>query len=93
MGISKKCGTIELGDKVQVVYVKPQNKYGIDVMAFKPRSWPEEFNEVFEIDYAKMFEKTIMSPLKNFFGALKFRRSGEYNPAAVADLAYSVDDL
>ena len=93
MGLGKKYGSIEVGDKVQLVYIRPENKYGINVMAFKPKSWPEEFNEVFEIDRPKMFEKIIMSPLENFFEALRFNSSKEYNPAAVADLAYSVDDL
>ena len=93
MGLGKKYGSIEVGDKVQIVYVRPENKYGINMMAFKPKNWPEEFNAVFEVDKPKMFDKIIMSPLKNFFEALHFDKSKEYDPAAVADLAYSVDDL
>ena len=27
------------------------NKYGIDVIAYKPGAWPKEFNEIFEIDF------------------------------------------
>ena len=93
MNLGNKYGSIEVGDKTQVVYVRPENKYGIDVMAFKPRQWPEEFNEVFEIDRPKMFEKTVMSPLKNFYEALHFSNSKEFDPAALANLQYSVDDL
>lgn len=93
MGIGKKYGSIEVGDKVQMVYVRPENKYGVNVMAFKPRQWPEEFNAVFEVDKPKMFDRLVMSSLKNFFEALHFTHSKEYDPAAVADLAYSVDDL
>ena len=93
MGLGTKYGSIEVGNKLQMIYVRPENKYGVSVMAFKPRSWPEEFDDVFEVDRPKMFDKLIMSPLKNFYEALKFSKSKEYNPAAVADLAYSVDDL
>jgi len=93
MGISKKYGTIELGDKSQTVYIKPSNKYGINIIAFKPHTWPTEFDDVFEIDKPKMFEKVIMSPLKNFFNALKFTKSKNYNPELTRNLAFSVDDI
>jgi hypothetical protein len=86
-GISKACGVyndliqhfeianqydaISVGDKVQFVYVKP-NKFGVDAIAFKGR-WPKEFDEHFRIDYAKMFEKSIMMPLKNLMTAMNYQ--------------------
>lgn len=87
-GISKACGVyndliqhykianqydaISVGDKVQFIYVKP-NKFGIDAIAFKGR-WPKEFEKDFRVDYAKMFEKSIMMPLKNLMTAMNYQQ-------------------
>lgn len=70
--ISKKYETIEVGNKVRLCYLNPSNQYGIDVIAFKPGAWPKEFDEIFEIDYHKMFEKIILDPLKRLREACKF---------------------
>ena len=75
LGISKKYETIEVGNKVRLLYLKPTNEYGIDVIAYKPGAWPKEFNEIFEIDYHKMFNKIILDPLKRLREACKFDNS------------------
>lgn len=69
----KKYETIQVGNKIRLLYVIPTNEYGIDVIAFKPGFYPREFESIFEIDYAKMFEKTILDPLKRFRAACGFQ--------------------
>ena len=71
-GIEDKYDTINVGDKVQFIYVCEPNKFGIDAIAFKGR-WPKEFDNNLKLDYKKMFEKCIMMPLKNFLSAMKYQ--------------------
>ena len=66
--------------------------YGIDQIGFPPKQWPEEFNDIFEIDYPKMIEKLIISPLKGFMNAMGINLH-KYDPSLVASLEYSVDDI
>ena len=72
MGLGKKYDELRVGDKVRLCYIKKANKYGIDVIAYKPGQWPKEFNEVFEVDYKTMFKKIILDPLKRFREACHF---------------------
>ena len=93
LGLDKKYALINVGEKIQTIYIKPSNKYGIDQIGFPPRQWPEEFNEVFEVDYPKMMEKVVISPLKGMLNALGMNSLRKYNPSIVASLEYSVDDI
>lgn len=43
------------------------------MIAFKPGFYPKEFADIFEVDYGKMFEKTILDPLKRFRMACGFQ--------------------
>ena len=70
-GIANQYDAISVGDKVQFIYVK-SNKFGIDAIAFKGR-WPKEFEKDLTPDYAKMFEKSIMMPLKNLMTAMNYQ--------------------
>lgn len=63
--ITNRYEKINRGDRFYYIYVKSNNKYGIDCIAWKDR-YPKEFNEIFEINKDLMFEKQIMSPLKQF---------------------------
>lgn len=83
--LSKKYETIQVGNKIRLLYVLPTNQYGIDVIAFKPGFYPKEFEDIFEVDYGKMFEKTILDPLKRFRTACGFQ---DLDPSkeAVADV-------
>ena len=72
LGIGRKYEQILVGDKVRFLYVKPTNKYGINVLAYKPDQYPEEFKNLFEIDYETMWDKLIISPLKKFIIATGF---------------------
>lgn len=65
LNLNNKCEKIKQSDRFQYVYLKTDNKFGIDCIAWKDR-YPNEFREIFEVDYKAMFEKTIISPMKKF---------------------------
>lgn len=71
--IGKKYDSILLGQKVRFAYVLPSNEYGIECIAFHDGQWPKEFDKIFKVDYDVMFDKLILSPLKGFMEATKFR--------------------
>lgn len=72
--LGKKYDIILLGQKVRFAYVIPANEYGIECIAFHDGQWPKEFNKIFTVDYDVMFDKMIISPLKGFLEATKFRQ-------------------
>lgn len=72
--IGKKYDTILLGQKVRFAYIIPSNEYGIECIAFHDGQWPKEFDSIFKVDYDVMFDKMIMSPLKGFLEATKFKK-------------------
>ena len=90
--LDKKYPLIGLKDKVQTIYLKA-NKFGIDQIGFPPRQWPKEFDDIFDVDYPKMTDKLIISPLKGLFKAIGIPSMLKYNPSAVANLEYSIDDI
>jgi hypothetical protein len=61
--LEHKYDAIQASDRFQYIYIKSNNKYGINVIGFKDR-WPTEFDSMFEIDRIKMFDKQCLSPLK-----------------------------
>ncbi len=65
MNIKSKYEPTQLGDKVRFVYIKNSNKYNIDVIGYK-NTYPTEFDDIFNINYKKMFNKTILKPLNGF---------------------------
>ena len=73
--------------------MKSTNIYGIEQIAFPPRQWPKEFDDIFEIDYSRMIEKLIISPLKSFMAAMRITGLQKYDPSIVANLEYNVDDI
>jgi hypothetical protein len=79
LGLTDKYETITLGEKVRFCYVKPENKYGINCIAFKDGQYPDEFRSIFEVDYETMWEKLIESPLKNFLVATRWRAFSPQN--------------
>ena len=91
--LEKKYPLINVKDKVQCIYLKPTNIYGIDQIAFPPRQWPKEFDDIFEIDYSRMIEKLIISPLKSFMAAMRITGLQKYDPSIVANLEYNIDDI
>lgn len=93
MGLDKKYALINVKDKIQTIYIKPSNHYGISQIGFPPKQWPKEFDDIFEIDYPKMMEKVVISPLKGMLKALGMDSLIKYNPSTVANLEYSIDDI
>ena len=93
LNLDKKYPLINLRDKIQILYVKPTNKFGIDSIGFMPHQWPDEFSDIFEIDYPKMMEKLLIQPLKGFINALNIKSLHKYNPSTSASLEYSIDDI
>lgn len=86
--LGKKYDQLLVGDKVRFCYVIPTNKYGINVLAYKPDQYPEEFRDIFEVDYDTMWDKLIISTLKKFFIATGFPK---YDPREMNLM--EVDDL
>lgn len=72
MKIGKKYSQLMVGNKYRFVYLDPSNQYGINCIAFEDGQWPEEFNDIFHIDYDLMFQKLILQPLKGYFDATRF---------------------
>ena len=93
LGLDKKYALINVKDKVQTIYIKPTNKYGINQIGFPPKQWPKEFDDVFEIDFPKMMEKVVISPLKGMLKALNMDSLIKYNPSVSASLEYSLDEI
>ena len=88
LGLKKQYDEIRVGDKVRLCYIEPGNEYGIDQIAYKPGQWPKEFDEIFKVDYKKMFFKIILDPLKAFRNACKFE-----NIDPSKQVAFDVFDL
>ena len=86
--MKKQYDEIRVGDKVRLCYIEPGNEYGIDQIAYKPGQWPKEFDEIFKVDYKKMFFKIILDPLKAFRNACKFE-----NIDPSKQVAFDVFDL
>lgn len=63
--IADKYEKINQGDRFHYMYIDPNNKYGINSIAWKDR-YPKEFKKLFKIDINTMFNKTIIGPLKTF---------------------------
>jgi DNA polymerase elongation subunit (family B) len=59
------------GDKVKKVQVKTPNKYGIEVVAFKGK-YPPEFDDIFKVDYEKIFEKIFYQPINRFYDSINW---------------------
>ena len=67
MNLTSKYEQIKDGDKIRVLAVDPkQNKYKIAAICFKGK-YPEEFKNLFVIDYEYMFEKHIYSFVERYY--------------------------
>ena len=76
LNLKHKYEEIQVKDKVRFAYLKPTNEYMIEMIAW-PELYPTEFNDIFQIDYEKMFEKAVLNPLKIF---REINGWPEYNP-------------
>ncbi len=48
------------------MYVETPNKYGLQSIGFK-YEYPTEFEEIFKIDYEKMFDKILYQSIARFY--------------------------
>ena len=69
LGTGNKYESISSGDKVRFMYIETPNKYGLQSMGFK-YEWPSEFNELFKIDYEKMFDKILFQSIARFYDSV-----------------------
>jgi DNA polymerase elongation subunit (family B) len=84
---SSKYDKFKTGDKVRMVYVKKPNKYNLDMIGFKG-DWLEEFNNIFVVDYEKMFSKIFHAAIERFYEAVgwKLRKPSENLTVELEDL-------
>lgn len=77
--LENKYDKIVVGDAIRYVYLKKHNKFNIEVIAWKADStYPEEFNQLFHIDYEKMFINTVLTPLKRYVELRKWSSDPDY---------------
>ena len=69
LGIDNKYEALGSGDKVRYIHVDKNNKYGIKTIGFK-YIWPVEFNQIFQVDKSKMFEKIMFKSIERFYFAV-----------------------
>jgi DNA polymerase elongation subunit (family B) len=69
---SNKVEEITSGDKIRYVYLETPNKYGIECIGFK-YNYPQEFKNLFKINYDKMFEKVLFDSIKRFYEAVSWQ--------------------
>ena len=90
--IDNKYEPIGVGDRFYYVYLKTNNKFGIDCIAWKDR-YPTEFKKIFEVNKEKMFEKTVISPLNDFIEHHKFSNFDPNNVIIRGEAGISLFDL
>jgi hypothetical protein len=78
LDIASKFEKFKSGDKVKQLYVKTPNKYGIDIIGFKYK-YPKEFEDIFQVDYERMFEKVLFSAIETMYKSVgwKLRKPNE----------------
>jgi len=69
LNIENKYAKIVQSDKVKYLYLKSNNKYGINVISYIDQ-YPKEFEELFQIDEMLMFEKAVKDVVAQFYTAL-----------------------
>jgi DNA polymerase elongation subunit (family B) len=66
LGTGNKYEELSSGDKVRFMYVETPNKYGLQSIGFK-YEYPVEFEDIFKIDYEKMFDKILYQSIARFY--------------------------
>jgi len=72
LNLGSKYPKFKTGDKVRYLALKTPNRYGIDTIAFHDK-YPKEFEDVFEVDYEKQFDKIVFSSVKAFYSAVNWK--------------------
>lgn len=68
--LTNKYEKLTNGNKMKIFYTLP-NQYDIDSMVINYK-FPEELKEVFKLDYKKMFEKLVFTPVKSVFESINW---------------------
>lgn len=71
LGIDSKYEKIGSGEKMRYFYVKTPNMYGTESIGFK-HYYPKEFENIFNIDHEKMFDKIVFSVVESFYSAVNW---------------------
>ena len=66
--LDKKVESLKNGDKLKTFWLLP-NKYNIESIAFATK-FPEEFKKHFAIDVKKMYNNTLLTPIKSVFESI-----------------------
>ena len=87
IGINNKVEDITSGDKLRYVYLQKPNKFNIENIGFK-YDYPSEFEELFSVDYEKMFEKIMFNTISRFYESVdwQIRRPAENVQTELFDL-------
>jgi len=87
VGLASKYDKFKTGDKVRIVYVKKPNRYDIDMIGFKDR-WISEYDNIFKVDYEKMFGKIFYAAIERFYNAVGWtlRKPTENLVAEIEDI-------
>jgi DNA polymerase elongation subunit (family B) len=72
IGINNKIEDISSGDKIRFVYLQKPNKYNIESIGFK-YSYIPEFDDLFDVDYEKMFEKILFNTISRFYESVDWQ--------------------
>jgi hypothetical protein len=85
--IDKKYEKIQSGDKIKHFLVKTPNRYGIKKIAYK-YYYPDEFKDIFQPDYEKMFERIVYSIVERFYSNVNWKpkKPGEMVQTDLFDL-------
>ena len=86
-GWTSKYDKFKSGDKVKMVYIKKPNKYNLEMIGFKGE-WQTEFDNIFTVDYEKMFGKVFHAAIERFYEAVgwKLRKPSENLMVELEDL-------
>jgi DNA polymerase elongation subunit (family B) len=80
-GLGHKYPTINGGDKIKFIYLRPQNPYNCNVIAYKT-ALPEELDIVKYIDRETQFDKAFADPFALITTAIKMDIDREYGTKA-----------
>jgi DNA polymerase elongation subunit (family B) len=72
LNLVSKYQKFKSGDKVRSVYVKSPNKYNLSVIGFR-EEYPEEFKNIFQVDYEKMFDKMVFAAIQRFYEVVNWK--------------------
>lgn len=71
LNLKSKYTKFRSGDKVRSVQVKTPNRYNVSNIGFKDK-YPEEFNDVFKVDYELMFHKVFFEAIDSCYKAVNW---------------------